>query len=93
MYIYRIGAVIETDEGNFVIAEKKNGKPSKLEDINKYVASDTLLRYQEKAKTIEELFTMKVKTLRHQGKERSIEEILKMKVEEYIGNNRLLNFK
>ena len=39
MYIYRIGAVIETDEGSFVIAEKKDGKPSRLEDVHKYVAS------------------------------------------------------
>ena len=60
MYIYRIGAVIETDEGSFVITEKQNGKPSKLEDINKYVASITLLRHQGKARTIEEILKMKV---------------------------------
>ncbi|MGX7596330.1 hypothetical protein ACWNS2_13945 [Planococcus plakortidis] len=60
MYIYRIGAVIETDEGSFVITEKQNGKPSKLEDLNKYVASITLLRHQGEARTIEEILNMKV---------------------------------
>ena len=60
MYIYRIGAVIETDEGSFVITEKQNGKPSKLEDLHKYVASITLLRHQGKARTIEEILNIKV---------------------------------
>lgn len=93
MYIYRIGAVIETDEGSFVIAEKKDGKPSRLEDVHKYVASVILLRHGEKARTIEELINMKVQSLQHQGKQRPIEEILEMKVIEYIRYNKLINFK
>lgn len=60
MYIYRIGAVIETEEGSFVITEKQNGKPSKLEDLNKYVARITLLRHQGEARSIEEILNMKV---------------------------------